>query len=90
MAARDVGVNLGRADVGVAEHRHGAQVGAAFDQMRGERVHSVGRINLRIPAATALVPGAQNPCRVIARPWCVMKSVSSALPRRLAPRASST
>jgi len=34
-----VGVQLGRGEVGVAEHLlDAAQVGAAFEQMRGERV----------------------------------------------------
>ena len=36
---RDVGVDLGGGDVGVAEHElDGAQVGAAFDQVGGEGV----------------------------------------------------
>ena len=37
--ARDVRVDLRRPDVGVAEHElHGAQVGAAFDEVGGEGV----------------------------------------------------
>src|SRR5207247_7840373 len=36
---RNMGVDLGRAQVGVAEHLlHAAQVGAALEQMRGERM----------------------------------------------------
>ena len=36
VTARQVGVDLGGADVGVAEHGlHGAQIGAALDCVRG-------------------------------------------------------
>jgi len=38
-AVGDVGVKLGRAEVGMAQHLlDAAQVGTAFEQVRGERV----------------------------------------------------
>ena len=43
----DVGVNLGRGNIGVAEHfLDDAQVGAVAEQMRGETVPEQMRINV--------------------------------------------
>ena len=55
VTARQVGVDLGGADVGVAEHRlHGAEVGAALDEVGRERVAQlVRRDPLVIPAPLA-------------------------------------
>jgi hypothetical protein len=49
-AVRDVGVQLGRAEVGVTEHLLNApQVGAAVEQVRGERVpQQMGMDALRV------------------------------------------
>src|ERR1700759_1537018 len=44
VAARQVRVDLGRADVGVAQHGlHGAQIGAALDEVGRERVPQLVR-----------------------------------------------
>ena len=59
-AVGDVRVELGRAEVGVAEHLlHAAQVGAAFEQVRGERVPQQVRVDaLRLEARRGRRGGA--------------------------------
>src|SRR5580765_484947 len=54
-AVRDVRVQLGRAEIGVAEHLlDAAQVGSAFEQVRGERMPQQVRVDaLRVEARTA-------------------------------------
>ena len=51
---REVGVDLGGGQVGVAEQLlHGAQVGAALEQMRGERMaQGVGQVRGETPVAS--------------------------------------
>ena len=47
----DVGINLGRGNVGVAEHfLDNAQVGAVTEQVRGETVPEQMRINVFLQA----------------------------------------
>ena len=54
-AVRDVRVELGRAEVGVAEHLlDAAQVGTALEQVRGERMAQQVRVDaLRLEARAA-------------------------------------
>jgi len=47
-AVRDVRVQLGRAEIGVAEHLlDAAQIGSAFEQVRGERMPQEVRVEVR-------------------------------------------
>jgi hypothetical protein len=57
-AVRDVGVQLGRAEIGVAEHLlHATEVGAALEEVRRERVPEQMRMDtLRIEARGSRQP----------------------------------
>ena len=60
-AVADVRVELRGAEIGVAEHLlDAAEIGAAFEQMRGERVAQEVRVNALRLEARALRQAAQD------------------------------
>src|SRR5204862_4161105 len=62
---RNVCVDLRRRDVGVAEHHlHGAQVGAVFEEVRGERMAQHVRRNVRLDPRHARVAHDLHPERL--------------------------